>query len=106
MQNSAYSEFDELVGELRADLEAGDELVLVSDHGLQDGVHTDEAMIAATDPGLVEQVDSVLDIRGAVEAELDRSDHTPASRRFEGPPEDDADGEAVREQLQNLGYME
>ncbi|WP_204266901.1 hypothetical protein, partial [Citrobacter youngae] len=42
----------------------------VSDHGLQNGVHTHEAMVAGTSPRLVEGIDSVLDVRGAIEAEL------------------------------------
>lgn len=62
LQRRAYDELDEFVGELRGDLRAGDELMLVSDHGLQNGLHTDEAMIAATDPGVVKAIGSVLDL--------------------------------------------
>ncbi|MFB6139895.1 MAG: alkaline phosphatase family protein [Halosimplex sp.] len=103
MQAAGYAELNEFVGELRGDLDEGDELVLVSDHGLQDGVHTDEAMIAATDPGIVDRVDGVLDVRGAVEAELDGTDHRPSGRTFEAGGEGDA--AAVRDQLEDLGYM-
>ena len=106
MQDSAYAELDGFVAELHDDLGPEDELVLVSDHGLQDGVHTDEAMVAATDPGFVERVDSVLDVRGAVDAELDGGDHAPTPREFERLTGDQADGGAVREQLEDLGYME
>jgi predicted AlkP superfamily pyrophosphatase or phosphodiesterase len=102
LQERAYEELNDFVGELRNDLSDGDELVLVSDHGLQDGLHTDEAMIAATDQSIVEDVSSVLDVRAALENELDRHDHTPE-------PRDDAvemgDSSAVREQLEDLGYM-
>jgi hypothetical protein len=102
LQERAYEELNDFVGELRNDLSDGDELVLVSDHGLQDGLHTDEAMIAATDPSIVKDVSSVLDVRAAVETELDRHDHTPTLH-------DDAvemgDSNAVREQLEDLGYM-
>jgi len=104
MQAAAYEELDEFVSELREDLGPEDELVLVSDHGLQEGVHTHEAMVAATDPTFVERVDSVLDVRAAIDAELDGTDHVPTPREFEAA-EDEAGGEAVREQLEDLGYM-
>jgi hypothetical protein len=104
MGAAAYDELDEFVGELREDLGPEDELVLVSDHGLQEGVHTHEAMVAATDPAFVERVDSVLDVRAAIDAELDGRDHVPTPREFE-TGDDAAGGEAVREQLEDLGYM-
>ena len=102
LQRRAYDELDDIVGELRGDLRAGDELVLVSDHGLQDGLHTDEAMIAATDPDVVDAVESVLDVRAAIESLLDEGGHEPEQR------DDRAGGlesEAVREQLEDLGYV-
>lgn len=102
LQERAYRELDEVVGELVADLEPEDELVLVSDHGLQEGLHTDEAMLAATDPGVVDAVEGVLDVRNAVEGLLERGEHTPERR------DDRAAGlesEAVQEQLEDLGYV-
>ncbi|MEF8812830.1 MAG: alkaline phosphatase family protein [Halovenus sp.] len=102
LQERAYEELNDFVGELRGDLRDGDELVLVSDHGLQDGLHTDEAMIAATDRGAIGDVESVLDVRDALETELDRHDHTPASREREA---DIGDSSEVREQLEDLGYL-
>jgi len=48
LQRRAYDELDDFVGELHDDLDDGDELLLVSDHGLQDGVHTHEAMVSST----------------------------------------------------------
>jgi len=103
LQRAAYDELDDFVGDVRADLGEDDELLLVSDHGLQDGVHTHEAMVAATDERLVADIDSVTDVRGAIEAELDRVDHRPEGRVVE--ERDGAGGEAVREQLEDLGYM-
>ena len=102
LQERAYHELDEVVGELVTDLEPEDELVLVSDHGLQEGLHTDEAMIAATDPGVVDAVGGVLDIRNAVEELLERGEHTPERRddRVGG-----LESEAVQEQLEDLGYV-
>ncbi len=102
LQERAYKELDDFVGELHTDLQEGDELVLISDHGLQDGLHTDEAMIAATDPDIIEHVSSVLDVREAVEHELDRYDHTPTPRDDETSIGDSND---VRDQLEDLGYM-
>lgn len=103
MQEAIYGALEEFVGELCGDLEPGDELVVVSDHGLQDGVHTDEAMIAATDPSMLEGVESVLDVRGAIERALDAENHRPTRRDFATTGGDE---ERVREQLENLGYME
>jgi hypothetical protein len=100
-QQRAYDELDDFVGELRDDLEDGDELVLVSDHGLQDGLHTDEAMIASTDPTALEGVDSVLDVRGAIETLLQGGEHHPEDRDASRG----VDSEAVQEQLEDLGYM-
>jgi hypothetical protein len=103
LQARAYEECNDFVGELRADLGPGDELLIVSDHGLQDGMHTHEAMVASTDGTLVETIDSVTDVRDAIEAELERTDHTPAPRERYEPGGDG--GEAVRDQLEDLGYM-
>ncbi|WP_336325850.1 alkaline phosphatase family protein [Halovenus sp. HT40] len=102
LQERAYDELNDFVGELRGDLGEDDELVLVSDHGLQDGLHTETAMIAATDPDIIDGVASVLDVRQAIETELDSHDHTP-----EGREEDTelGDSSEVREQLEDLGYM-
>ncbi len=102
LQQRAYDELDQFVGELRDDLREGDELVLVSDHGLQDGLHTDEAMIAATDPGVVDAVDGVRDVRAAVEGLLDGGEHTPDGRDSD---RGGVESEAVREQLEDLGYV-
>ncbi len=103
LQIEAYAEADEFVGELRDDLGEDDELLLVSDHGLQDGVHTDEAMVASTSEQMVESIGSVLNIRDAVESELRTGGHEPTPRRRAA--EDAAQGETVREQLEGLGYM-
>jgi len=107
LQRAAYDELDEFVGELRADLGADDELLLVSDHGLQDGVHTHEAMVAATDESLVESIAGVTDVRAAIDAELDRTDHSGEPRHRAGGADagDGAGGDHVKEQLEDLGYM-
>ena len=104
LQSGAYDELDEFVGELRSDLRPVDDLLLVSDHGLQDGLHTEEAMVAGTDPETVERVGSVLDVAGAVNAALADGAHVPKPRWTETGG-DAGDSEAVREQLEDLGYM-
>ncbi len=102
LQRAAYDELDEFVGELRGDLGDDDELLLVSDHGLQNGVHTDEAMVAGTAPQMVEAIGSVLDVRAAIEAELDGGAHRGG--RETGALSGAGAGD-VREQLEDLGYM-
>ncbi len=106
LQERSYEEADAFVGELRADLGADDELLLVSDHGLQDGVHTHEAMVAGTSDRLVADIGSVTGVRAAIEAELDEHDHTPTDpwtgSEVSGRGEQ---SDVVREQLEDLGYM-
>ncbi len=103
IQMRAYGDVDAAVGDLLDDLGPDDELLLVSDHGLQDGVHTHEAMIAGTRPETVDGVESVLDVRGAVEAELDRTHHERPRAVDAGPST--GDGDRVEEHLESLGYI-
>jgi len=106
LQERAYEEADEFVGGLRDDLGADDQLLLLSDHGLQDGVHTHEAMVAATSERLVTEVDSVTDVRAAIETELDEHDHTPADPWAGSVATERVEQEAaVKSQLEDLGYM-
>lgn len=103
LQMRAYEEMDEFVGELRKDLRADDELVLISDHGLQDGVHTNEAMVASTDAKIVERIDSVLDFRRVIEDELADGTHRPQSDALD--IKDSIESDDVQQQLKDLGYM-
>jgi len=59
-------------------------------------------MIAATDPAVVDAVESVLDVRSEIESMLDSGGHAPPSRDV---PAGDVDSEAVRKQLEDLGYV-
>jgi hypothetical protein len=102
LQRAAYGELYEFVGELRDDLADRDEPLLVSDHGLQDGVYTDEAMVASTDEAMVEAIASVVDVRAAIEAELRGCDHQ--TDREQGWFSE-TDAEEVRGQLEDVGYM-
>jgi hypothetical protein len=104
LQDQAYRETDDFVDNLRSDLDPDDTLVIVSDHGLQDGIHTKQAMIASTEPRIVDSVESVVDIREALEQEMADGDHetSPAERSGESLF---ADKEQVQEHLEDLGYM-
>lgn len=102
LQRSAYDELDEFVGELREDLEDGDELLLVSDHGLQEGVHTHEAMVAGSKKEMISGIDSVLDIRAVVEAELRTQDHMKDGKKGSFT---ETGGAEVKKHLEDLGYM-
>jgi len=104
LQTRAYEETNQFVGELADDLADGDELLVLSDHGLQDGMHTEEAMVAGTDPEMVEAIDSVLDVRGAVEEELAAGTHAPEPSESPGA-ETAGRSEEVEQQLRDLGYM-
>jgi predicted AlkP superfamily phosphohydrolase/phosphomutase len=101
LQQRAYNELNEFVGELRNDLNEDDELLLVSDHGLQNGLHTTEAMIAASDINVIKDVESVLDIREIIERLLKTGNHKVIYSRSQEPTED----ESVRKQLNELGYL-
>ncbi|OYR78098.1 hypothetical protein Z052_00010 [Halorubrum sp. C191] len=102
LQRSAYDELDEFVGDLRKDLDDGDVLLLVSDHGLQKGVHTHEAMVAGTNKEMIAGIDSVLDIRAVIEAELRAQDHMKDSEKRSFT---EAGGTEVKKHLEDLGYM-
>lgn len=104
LQERAYAEANEFVGELCGDLEDNDELLLVSDHGLQDGLHTDEAMVAATDTELISDVESVVDIRAAIDREISEGTHYQSTLDAE-QSHDVERGTTVQRHLEDLGYM-
>lgn len=105
LQRRAYQEFDDFVGELRLDLDEGDELLLVSDHGLQEGEHTEEAVVASTSKELVRDIESVLDVKSAIETELDRTNHKPEEKESMQRIGSGEGSEDVKEHLEDLGYM-
>lgn len=104
LRERAYDEIDEFVGELRDDLGEDDVLLLVSDHGLQEGLHTDEAMVAATNPDFISPIASVLDVREAIDTELERGSHKPSEHPELGT-RDTEQSKAVKGQLEDLGYL-
>jgi len=107
LQQRAYEELNDFVGELREDLDEDDDLLLVSDHGLQDGTHTNEAAVAGTSDTMVENIDSVLDVKDAIQDELQaRNHHGEHERRQQSTRIGEGErGEEVREHLEDLGYM-
>lgn len=103
LQERAYQELDQIVSELVDDLSPTDELLIVSDHGLQDGIHTDVAMVAGTNERLVSNIESVTDVYDAVLAELDHGEHVPD---MESSMDRDRDrGAEVEQHLRDLGYL-
>jgi hypothetical protein len=103
VQQQAYDEINGFVADLIDDLNEDDDLLLVSDHGLQEGVHTHEAMAAATDPGLLNSVESITDIKATIEKALNEGEHlrdnsVQVSQSDEGRDE-------VQARLEDLGYM-
>jgi len=61
-------------------------------------------MIASTEPQIVEAVDSVLDLRAALEAELADGNHEPAPKESQREASIDDESE-VQQHLEDLGYM-
>ncbi|TKX39429.1 hypothetical protein EXE51_00695 [Halorubrum sp. CGM5_25_10-8B] len=104
LQDQAYNETDDFVGDLLTDLGSDDTLVIVSDHGLQDGIHTEQAMIASTDPRIVDRVDSVVDVRSSLEEAIAEGDHEPTPSADSRKSSVD-DEKQVQEHLKDLGYM-
>lgn len=73
-------------------------VVAVSDHGLRDGEHTHCATIASNDPS-VRDVESIYDVRAWIESRADPTDNR------DGATVDAMEMGAVRDQLDNLGYL-
>lgn len=95
--------------EIRDRLDEDDVLVCVSDHGLRDGYHTDDAFLGASDERVVEGVESVLDVRAGIEAVTpSRSSRAePTVRdpyRCESSVQRES-AEEVRARLEDLGYL-
>lgn len=105
LQDQAYDEMDDLVGDLVEDLSDDDELLIVSDHGLQDGVHTEKAVISSTDPSLIDDIQSVADIRSAIERELERTDHGLARSPLDIDLSAESDSDEIKDHLADLGYI-
>lgn len=104
MQETAYREVNDFVGDLVSDLGDQDIFILVSDHGLQNGVHTHNAIVASTHPEIIDPIDSVLTVRNGIERALELYDHTLREHRFEQDHTSRDSGD-VKQHLQDLGYI-
>lgn len=108
-QERSYRLAADWTRELRAALGEDDKLICVSDHGIREGHHTPDAFVGATREAIPAAVDSVLDVRSAIEAV------TPANGTAERPTikethrtEETArvrTAADVKEQLDGLGYL-
>lgn len=104
MQHRAYQEVNEFVGEVLSDLESEDDLLILSDHGLRNGIHTNEAMVAGTLETLVDGIDGVTDVYGAIRNALAEGDHRPSPLEMVDGNDPDLAPE-VLDHLQDLGYI-
>lgn len=95
----AYEQAADWTEFLRTRLSNEDILICISDHGLIDGSHSPHAYIGSSDEALVKKVDSVLDFHDIVGGEI-------TSSSTEETDETDArEAEAVRDRLEDLGYI-
>lgn len=77
LQDRAYNEMDNFVCEQRSDRSEEDKLSLISDHGFENGVHTNKAYVSSNHQEFVESVNPVPDFYGAVNVGFERTDHVP-----------------------------
>lgn len=103
-----YETAERLTCDIRDWLPDGDRVVCVSDHGLQEGHHTEEAVLATDEP--VDSVDSVCDVAPWIDGitpSRQPLDPTPVRDSFDsGEQLQDASPADVRDHLENLGYIE
>lgn len=85
---------------IRDELADDDTLFCLSDHGLQDGVHTETACIGSTPAESIRGVEGVLDVADAIDRTAESSGSTDATFGT-----DDAEAKAVRDRLEDLGYV-
>lgn len=108
LQARAYRQAATWTDHLRRALAPQDTLVCVSDHGLQDGDHTEVAALCADDPAVLDGVTDVTEVRQGIERVTPASDgRSPMvreayARETAGPARTTAE---VREQLEGLGYL-
>lgn len=108
-QRRCYVNAARMTEAVRSTMIEGDQLVCVSDHGLQGGKHTDSPYLGASDERVLEGVESVLDVRDGVERVTPRTDDggPPTVRepfRRDGTVESES-AEEVRSRLEDLGYI-
>lgn len=82
-------------------LDSDETLITLSDHGLQNGEHTETACIGAWPGEAVADVESVLDVAAAINRCTDRGGDTGERFAVDDEAQDD-----VQERLQTLGYID
>jgi hypothetical protein len=108
-QERAYRLAAAFTDGIRETMTPEDTLVCVSDHGLQGGDHTHSAFVGSSDPGFLEGVDSVFDLKDAIDGVTPKRSHAddpPIREAFQYDRRDDRrDASEVRGQLEDLGYL-
>lgn len=109
-QERAYRQAAAWTEWIRAALQPDDTLVCVSDHGLQDGHHTERAVLCADRAAVCKGVHQVTDVRTGIEriTPAHDGDGSPPVRDVYATTGGSADrsAAAVRSQLADLGYLE
>lgn len=96
----AYEVAAEYTRFINNQLDDDDSLICVSDHGLQDGAHTETACIGSSPAAAIDDVDHVLDVAPMLQAQTIAESATDPGHERSG--EDDE----VHQRLQNLGYVD
>lgn len=110
-QVRAYHQAAAATSYIESQLQPEDTLVCVSDHGLQEGYHTESAFLGSSDEHVLEGVTSVLEVRDGIERVTPTSADAPdypelrSHQRFEEGYEWRSEA-SVRAQLEDLGYLE
>ncbi len=108
-QERAYRMAAEWTDEIKHSLQDSDRLICVSDHGLKEGEHTHAAFFGTTEQRLLDDAESVYDIRSVIETvttsnpTVDEPALRPAYTGNDSVQTRTADD--VRNQLDNLGYL-
>ena len=112
-QERAYHRTAEKTEYIRELLTEEDTLICVSDHGLQDGQHTHEAFLGATDEAVLADTQSIVDLRSALDKvtptseELSGIDEYPELRspfKYESSNSTQT-ADHIHSQLKELGYL-
>lgn len=104
-----YETAAKLTAVVRDKLAPNDRLICVSDHGLRDGEHTMDAVLATDERPIAQDIESVFDVAPVLDritparGETDAPEVRDASHRSRVGGEDPA--ETVRTRLEELGYV-
>jgi len=106
IQRRAYEQAVAWTDAIRRQLALEDRLVVLSDHGLRDGHHTMDAVVASDDAAIVDQIGSVFDVADMLDdVTPTRSPADPPPLRTGASPDQSTAAGGVREHLEHLGYV-